>query len=113
MTFADEDWKCLPGGTLIRQGIADLFARKTTIEACLVVIALSRMKDMGLVPGDFRSAIVEGELTLYRLLRSQPGDAYLRYNAFLHELTSFLQTAPGWMRSTGKTVEPPETSFAR
>jgi len=93
MTFAPEIWKRLPGGELIRQGIADLFAGKTTIGACLVAIALPRMKALGLVPNDFHPAIAEGELTLYRLLLTQPGDAYFRYNALLHELASFLRCA--------------------
>ena len=56
-------------------------------------IALPRMKALELVPNDFRPAITEAELTLYRLLRKQPGDAYFRYNALLRELGSFLQCA--------------------
>jgi len=92
-TETPEIWEHLPGGMLIRQGIADLLAGETSIGACLVAIALPRMKALGLVPNDFRPAIAEGELTLYRLLRTQPGDAYFRYNALLRELASFLRCA--------------------
>lgn len=79
----------LPGASLLRQGLTDVQAGRTTIPACLVHIARTRLCRAGLVPSDAPPAIAEPELQLYRLLRREDGDAYSRYNALLRELVSF------------------------
>lgn len=58
----------LPGGALIRQGLADLAAGRVSVPVCLVAIARPR-----------------------GLLRQEGGDAYSRYNSLLRELMSFEQ----------------------
>ena len=79
----------LPGAAIIRSGIRDLLDCQTTAGACLAAIALPRLKEAGFVPRDFLPCFTQGELTLYRILRNEGGDAYSRYNALLRELASF------------------------
>ncbi len=79
----------LPGAALIRLGIRDLLDCRTTVGACLVAIALPRLKETGFMPRNFSPCFTQGELTLYRILRNEGGDAYSRYNALLRELSSF------------------------
>ena len=79
----------LPGAALIRSGIRDLLDCRTTAGSCLVAIALPRLKEAGFLPRDFLPCFTQGELTLYRILRNEGGDAYSRYNALLRELASF------------------------
>jgi len=79
----------LPGASLLRRGLADVQTGRTTIPACLVQIARTRLARAGLLPFDAPRAATEPELELYQLLRGEGGDAYARYNALLRELTSF------------------------
>ena len=61
-----------------------------TLASCLVAVARTRLRECGLpIPEDFH--IVEPELTLYGILRSEPGDAYSRYNGYIRQLISFRQ----------------------
>jgi hypothetical protein len=80
----------LPGESLVRQGLADLQSGKLTAPAYLVSIARSRLGRAGLLDHSTPCAS-EPELDLYRLLRTEGGDAYSRYNAMLRELISFEQ----------------------
>jgi hypothetical protein len=81
----------LPGEALLRQGMADFHARRPTPAACLVEIALPRLRRARLVQATLPAPGAESELRLYRLLKAQGGDAYSRYNALLRELVSFEQ----------------------
>ncbi len=81
----------LPGAARLRQGLAEFQAGQTTIDACLVGIARTRLCRHGLLPGTATRVLPDAELCLYRLLRQQAGDAYSRYNALVRELVSFEQ----------------------
>ena len=81
----------LPGESLVRKGLADLQAGKRTAPALLAFIARRRLQSAGLLAGINMPLPEEPELELYRLLRSEGGDAYSRYNALLRELISFEQ----------------------
>ncbi|MCH1506851.1 MAG: hypothetical protein L7V86_24960 [Verrucomicrobiales bacterium] len=83
-----------PGGYLIAEGIDDYAVGKRTIPACLVAIAASTLRQIGLPISDSPSHIIsEPEHQLYELLRLESGDAYSQYNAFLRQLTSFIRAA--------------------
>ena len=79
-------------------GVRDLLARRTTVGSCLARIALPKLQECGLVAHDFSPGFAEGELTLYRLVRQEGGDAYSRYNALLRQLSSFERSLPARMR---------------
>lgn len=79
----------LPGEELVRQGLADVYAGRQTVEAYLVRIARPRLSRAGLLTDILEDLPAEAELCLYRLLRTQGGDAYSRYNALIRELVSF------------------------
>lgn len=79
----------LPGESLVRKGLADAQAGRLTAEACLVSIASPRLSRAGLLAGIQAELQPEPELSLYRLLRAQGGDAYSKYNALVRELVSF------------------------
>jgi hypothetical protein len=78
----------LPGESLIREGLADCQAGLCTLSACLVSMARLRLTEAGLISTTMTYP-EESEITLYRMLCQQDGDAYSRYNALLRELTSF------------------------
>jgi hypothetical protein len=79
-----------PGGTLIAAGIDDCHAGRVTPAACLISIGWSRMERAGLDLSNCNSyRIAEPEFRLYRLLGTEPGDPYSRYNALIRELVSF------------------------
>jgi hypothetical protein len=80
----------LPGGSLVLQGLADLQSGCETIAAYLVSIASPRLRRTGLLP-ESCPVPEEPELTLYRMLLREGGDAYSRYNSLLRELVSFEQ----------------------
>jgi hypothetical protein len=88
----------LPGETLVRQGLADIQAGRQTAPAYLVAIASPRLRRAGLLSGIHPEATPEPELSLYRLLRAEGGDAYSRYNALVRELVSFEQALDRRMR---------------
>jgi hypothetical protein len=79
----------LPGGRLMERGIADFQSVRHTVASCLVHIARSRLTRAGLLEKSHIASLPDAELELYRLLRSEGGDAYSRYNALLRELVSF------------------------
>lgn len=81
----------LPGESLVREGLDDLSSGRHTVPACLVSIARRRLETAGLLSGADTSLSQEPELEMYRLLRSEGGDAYSRYNALVRELISFEQ----------------------
>lgn len=78
----------LPGEELVRRGLADYQLGRRSTESFLVQMASPRLTRCGLLPPTV-DALLEPELELYRLLRSEGGDAYARYNALSRELVSF------------------------
>lgn len=92
----------LPGESLVRKGLDDLSAGKRTVCAYLVSIGRRRLAAAGLLSAADRSLSEEPELELYRLLRSEGGDAYSRYNALLRELVSFEQALDRRIRQSSK-----------
>ena len=83
----------LPGGELIRRGLADYAEGRVTPESCLVAVGWSRLKRGGLpMPAKAPVQFPEPEMQLYGLLRSEQGDAYSSYNALLRRLISFEQS---------------------
>jgi hypothetical protein len=83
-----------PGGDLIAKGIDDYAAGQRTVPACLVAIAASTLRQIGLpISASPVHIIQEPEHQLYELLRLESGDAYSQYNAFLRQLTSFIRAA--------------------
>ncbi len=78
----------LPGEDLVRRGLTDYKAGRRSAESYLVQIARPRLENCGLLPPEV-SLLLEPELELYRLLRSEGGDAYARYNSLSRELVSF------------------------
>ena len=83
------DFDALPGGALIRQGLADLEAGQLSIATLLIDIARPRLTELGVVPRSAPPPVAEPERELYRRLRTERGDAYARYNSLIRELISF------------------------
>ncbi len=83
----------LPGGELIRRGLADYAEGRVTPESCLLAVGWSRLQRGGLpMPAKTPVSFPEPEMQLYSILRSEAGDAYSRYNALLRRLISFEQS---------------------
>lgn len=96
-----DELDALPGGALIRQGLADLEAGHQSIATLLIDIARPRLTELGLVPPSARPPVAEPERELYRRLRAERGDAYARYNSLIRELTSFQSALIRALRSGG------------
>lgn len=79
----------LPGAAIVRQGLADLDAGRRTVPALLLEVGRDRLTRAGLLSPSVPTSQVDAELELYRLLRTEKGDAYSRYNALLREFVSF------------------------
>ncbi len=80
----------LPGADLIARGVADARAGKLTVFTCLLWIAMPTLEREGIIPPDCPTTpCVDPELTMYRLLQREGGDAFGRYNALLRRLVSF------------------------
>jgi hypothetical protein len=77
-----------PGGDLVREGLNDLAAGRTSIPALLVAVGAPRLRRAGIeVP---RRRLDRAEHRLYALLaRSDPDSAHSRYNALIRRLVSF------------------------
>lgn len=92
----------LPGAERIRQGLRDLAEGRLSAQALLVSIAAGRLRSLGL-PVPSRAALPsDPELRLYETLRrdaSSDEDPYYLYNAWLRELSSFLEAAEQRARS--------------
>ncbi len=79
--------EAVPGGDLVRQGLADLRAGIETEAALLVSIGAPRLRRLGF---DIVSPLPDPEHRLYRqLARSAPDAGHSRYNALLRRLVSF------------------------
>lgn len=97
----------LPGAAMVSEGLADLDAGRRTVPALLLEVARTRLTRAGLLHRSERTTQDDAELELYRLLRSQGGDAYSRYNALLRELASFESALEARLRraAVSKAVE--------
>ena len=87
MTPSSEEIMRLPGGERMLQGLQDWRDGRTTVNSCLVVIALGKFRAAGLVSGE--APFAEAELVLYDLLKKEGHNAYGRYNSLIRELVSF------------------------
>ena len=96
----------LPGSELVTAGLADAAAGRVTVPACLVWIALPRLRRAGLLSEGHAPAIKEPELTLYRLLRGESDAAFSRYNSLLRRLVSFERALDQQMRKTALGLHP-------
>ena len=82
----------LPGGDLVRDGIADLEHGVESVAALLVSIGAPRLRRIGFAVPE--PAIPSPELRLYeRLAESDPDSAHDRYNALVRRLVSFESAA--------------------
>ena len=86
----------LPGGDLVRKGIADLEHGVESHEALLVSIGAPRLREAGIeVPQPLESP----EHRLYGLLAAEDaGSAHGRYNALVRRLVSFERAADALAR---------------
>lgn len=86
-------YDALPGWPLVRDGLRDLAAgRTTTTEALLVLIGAPRLRSVGvdIPPAD----VADPDHALYHLLAREDSDsAHSRYNALIRELVSFERAA--------------------
>jgi hypothetical protein len=86
------DYDALPGGDLIRQGLADLERGEETVPALLVSIGAPRLRRAG-VPVQ-QVTFPDPEHRLYRRLAEDGSDAaHSRYNAWIGRLVSFENAA--------------------
>ena len=85
------EFEPLPGGDLVRRGLADLAAGRESAESLLVEIGRPRLERLGFAFATAPAA--GGELPEHRLYRrlaaSDPRRAHSRYNALVRRLASF------------------------
>jgi len=82
------DFERFPGGSLIRQGLADVAAGRETDEALLVLVGSPRLRSLGIqVP--FRDVEFVEHRLYARLARANSDGAHSRYNALIRILVSF------------------------
>lgn len=86
------NYRALPGGELIEEGIDDLTAGVESSEALLVAIGKPRLTRLGIpIPNH---SFTSPELRLYaNLSRPDPDQAHSRYNALIRRLVSFERAA--------------------
>lgn len=78
----------LPGADMMRRGLADLAAGRTSDESLLVLIGAPRLRRLGFVVPEADSP--DPEIRLYaRLAAVNPDAAHSRYNALVRLLVSF------------------------
>jgi len=81
------DWKALPGGDLIEEGLSDLVAKRMTVAAALVSVGAPRLRTLGM---QLPPVMPDPERRLYELLAAHGQDsAHGRYNALVRRLVSF------------------------
>ncbi len=85
-------WRLLPGGELIHQGLDDLAGRAETVPSLLVSIGAPRLRQLGLDVA--ATTFPNPEHRLYqRLAEDNPDSAHSRYNALVRRLVSFERCA--------------------
>jgi hypothetical protein len=81
----------LPGGDLVRRGVADLATGDDSAAALLVSIGAPRLRSLGL---ELPTTIDSPEHKLYELIAREKGDAaHSTYNALIRRLVSFERAA--------------------
>src|SRR5437870_1437816 len=86
--IAEVDFGALPGGDMVRAGLADLSRGIETVEALLVSVGATRLRSAGVEVPD--PAIADAERRLYERLAAIDSDsAHSRYNALIRLLVSF------------------------
>lgn len=96
-----QQFKDLPGGARIIEGLADHALGKHGINACLVRIASPRLARVGAISLSDKPDC-SAELDLYEILMSEPGNPYGRYNALMRELVSFEHALDRWQSQKGE-----------
>ena len=86
------EWRSLPGGAFVEQGLSDLESSLETVPALLVSVGAPRLRALGVrVPEE---TFASPEHRLYRLLAAEdPDTAHSRYNALIRRLVSFARCA--------------------
>jgi hypothetical protein len=94
MSYLDEN---LPGTELLRAGLADLQAGRSSEAALLVEVAAPRLRAIGIdvpVPRNEARQSDSPEHRLFELLSEHTaGGAHSRYNALLGRIASFARAA--------------------
>lgn len=81
----------LPGAELVEPGLRDLATGNESVEALLVSIGASKLRQLGY---DVPAPVAEPEHRLYDLLAVEDADsAHSRYNALVRRLVSFERAA--------------------
>jgi hypothetical protein len=85
----DERVRGLPGEAMVRKGLADFAAGRTSIEALLVQIGAPRLSAEGL-PISPENVDIDADRRLYELLcQTHDNEAHSQYNSLIRELVSF------------------------
>jgi len=87
----DQGLADLPGADLVSNGLDDLAIGRLSIEAALVSMATSRLRELGVeIPG---APVPDASDRLYELVEKRVGEAgaHSRYNALRRRLSSFLR----------------------
>ena len=80
----------LPAADMIREGLADLAARRESVASYLVQIGSLKMRRCGIEMTVSDQDALDADHRLYALLGREHGnDAHRRYNSLLRELVSF------------------------
>ncbi len=88
------DYEALPGGDLVRQGLADLQGGVESVPALLVLAGGPRLRRLSIEVPTVQPSDDLPEHRLYQLLAVAHGDAaHSRYNALLRRLVSFERAA--------------------
>ena len=82
----------LPGGSLVKQGLADLSSGRTSEASLLVLVGAPRLRRLGLVVPDLDEGSAEHRLYEW-LARVDADAAHSRYNALIRLLVSFERAA--------------------
>jgi hypothetical protein len=88
------DYDALPGGDLVRQGLADLQHGIESVPALLVLTGGPRLRRLDIDVPAVQPSDELPEHRLYQLLAAAHGNAaHSRYNALLRRLVSFERAA--------------------
>jgi hypothetical protein len=91
MNAVPKDMQSLPGADLVARGLADLSARRETVEALLVSVGAPRLQSLGY---QLTSPFDSPEHRLYLCLAREKGNAaHSAYNALIRRLVSFERAA--------------------
>ncbi len=92
-----EEFRALPGGELVVQGLTDLSQNKKTIAALLILVAKPRLLGIGIdVNSDLGLLSFPEEALYHEIAILNPNDTHAKYNAYIREITSFTDSAEGY-----------------